>query len=212
MIKRVIFDLDDTLIKWDDSYYDTLNKTLNYYNIKYDSDIKKNLIKAVDDYESKYDYYNMQDMNNLMKEYTNIDLPDTFVYKWTLYLEDCVPSKADDELIDILEYLNNKYELVVLTNWFLDEQVNRLKKCDILKYFKEVIATEEIKNKPNKEAYIKACGFNKVEECVMIGDSLNKDITPALENGLDAILYDYKDKYNTNTKKVKKLSDLKKYL
>ena len=212
MIKKVIFDLDNTLIMWDDKYYDTLDETLKYYNIAYNSDIKAKLIKAVDGYENRYDIYNMEYMKLLMEEYSNIKLPDDFVYMWTLYLEKCVPNELDPELVEILEYLNNKYELTVLTNWFLMEQVNRLKNYGILKYFKEVVGTEKIKNKPNKEAYIKAAIPYKMEECVMIGDSIKKDVEGAIEYGMDAILYDYNDEYTGDLKKVKKLIELKKYL
>ena len=212
MIKKVIFDVDNTLIMWKDEYYDTLDETLNYFNIKYDDNIKSNLIKAVDDYESKYDIYNMEYMKDLMEEYSNIKLPNDFVYRWTINLEKCVPDKIDPELIEILEYLSNKYELSVLTNWFLDEQVNRLKNYGIYKYFKEVLGTEKIKNKPNKEAYIESSKPYKLEECIMIGDSLNKDVESALIYGMDAILYDYKNEYKGKVKKVTKLIDLKNYL
>lgn len=212
MIKRIIFDLDNTLIMWDDKYYNTLDETLNYFNMKYNDDIKSNLIKAVDDYENKYDIFNMEYMKQLMEEYSKIKLPHDFILKWTINLEKCIPDKIDKELIEILEYLNNKYELIVLTNWFQLEQINRLKNYGILKYFKEVIGTEKIKNKPNKEAYIKASNPYQLNECVMIGDSLKKDVEPAIEYGMDAILYDYKDEYKGNIKKVKKLIDLKNYL
>ena len=212
MIKRVIFDLDNTLIMWKDNYYDTLNQTLDYYKIDYNKDIISKLIEAVDTYEEHYDVYNMEFMKNHMEEYSKIDLPTDFVHRWTLYLEKCIPEKEDTDLINILEYLSKKYELTVLTNWFLDEQVNRLKNYGIFKYFKEVIATEEIKNKPNEEAYIKACNPYKMSECVMIGDSLKKDVECAIKYGMDAILYDYKDEYHGNLKKVKTLIELKKYL
>ena len=210
MIKRVIFDIDNTLIMWDDKYYDTFDELLKYYNIK--DNIKADLIRAVDDYENKYDIYNMKYMKNLMEEYTNIKLPNYFVLKWTILLEDCIPNNIDKELIEILEYLSNKYELIALTNWFLDEQVSRLKNYGILKYFKEVIATEKIKNKPNKEAYIESAKPYKLEECIMIGDSITKDVEEPIKYGMDAILYDYKDEYKGNLKKVKKLIDLKNYL
>lgn len=212
MIKRVIFDLDNTLIMWDDKYYDTLDETLKYFNIKYDDNIKVNLIKAVDDYENRYDIFKMEYMKELMEEYSKLKLPNEFVLRWTINLEKCIPDKVDPELIEILEYLSKKYELTVLTNWFESEQVNRLQNYGILKYFKEVLGTEKIKNKPNKEAYIKSAKPYNVSECIMIGDSLKKDVEGAIENGMDAILYDYKDEYKGNQKKVKKLIDLKNYL
>jgi len=114
MIKRLVFDLDNTLIMWNSEFYKTLDETLNYFNISYDDNVKNNLIKAVDNYESVYNIFKYEYMNDLMKEYSNIDLPNNFVKKWTIYLENAVPLKQDLELIDTLEYLSNKYELIIL--------------------------------------------------------------------------------------------------
>ena len=44
----------------------------------------------------------------------------------------------NNEVKNTLKYLSNKYELVVLTNWFTDCQQKRLEKAGILKYFKKV--------------------------------------------------------------------------
>lgn len=101
---------------------------------------------------------------------------------------------------------------MVLTNWFTKSQKERLKNYEILKYFKEVIGTDLVKNKPNEESFIRACGTYKPEECVMIGDSLEKDVNGALNCGLGAILFDYKNIYDGEIQKVKKISDLKNML
>jgi len=212
MIRRIIFDLDNTLMVWDNDYYVTLDQTFKYFNISYDENIKNSLIDAVNDYEDKYDIFKYEYMYELMRQYSNIDLPNNFVEKWIDYLGNAVPCEKDLELIDTLEYLSNKYELVVLTNWFTKSQKERLKNYEILKYFKEVIGTDLVKNKPNKESYIKAYGPYKPFECIMIGDSLEKDVNGALNCGLNAILFDYKDKYDGEIQKVKKISDLKNIL
>lgn len=209
MIKRIVFDLDNTLIMWKDEYYNTLSETLNYFNISYNENIKNKLIKAVDDYESLYNTFDYKSMNDLMEQYSNIDLPYNFVEQWTKYLEYAVPIEKDEELIETLEYLSDKYELVVLTNWFTKQQRNRLKNYGILKYFKDVIGTDIIKNKPNKDAYIKACGLYSLNECIMVGDSLENDVKGALNIGMQAILFDYKNTCKGNYKIINKISDLK---
>lgn len=212
MIKRLIFDLDNTLMVWDNDYYITLDETLNYFNIIYDDNIKNKLINAVNAYEYKYDIFNYEYMNDLMKQYSNIELPNNFVEKWIDYLGKAIPLEKDLELIDTLEYLSGKYELVVLTNWFTKSQIERLKNYGILKYFKEVIGTDLVKNKPNKEAFIKSCGLHNLNECVVIGDSLNNDINGALILGIRAILYDYKNVYNGKIEKIKNINELKNIL
>lgn len=211
-IKRIVFDVDDTLIMWNNDYYVTLNQTLEHFNIDYNEEIKKNLIRAVDNYDSIENMFNFKTMNDLMKEYTNINLPDNFVEVWTKYLENAVPEKENIELMDTLEYLSNKYELVVLTNWFTHQQAMRLENHGILKYFKEVIGTDTVKNKPYEESYLKACGDNKPSECIMIGDSITKDYEGAINVGMQAILFDGKNKYTGNNKNIKKISELKNIL
>lgn len=212
MIKKLIFDLDNTLIMWNDEYYISLDKTFNYFNISYDENIKKSLMNAINDYENKYYIYNMSTMNDLMKQYSNIDLPHNFVEKWTEYLEMAIPNEIDLELIDTLDYLSNKYELVVLTNWFTKQQRERLKNYGILKYFTTVIGTDNIRNKPNKDAFIKACGLCNPNECIMIGDSIEKDIKGALNYGMRAILCDYKNAYDGEFEKINKFNELKNIL
>ena len=105
MVKRIIFDLDNTLIMWEDSYYNTLNQTLDYYKIAYSEEIISKLIKAVDTYEDYYDVYNMKFMKDHMEKCSNIVLPTDFVYKWTLYLEKCIPDKDLDEFRKCKEYI-----------------------------------------------------------------------------------------------------------
>lgn len=212
MIKRIIFDLDDTLIMWRDEYYNSLDSTLKYFNIKYDKALKEKLIDAVRDYEIFYSTYKKDYMKEIMEKYANTPLPEDFIDMWIFYLKTCVPTKIDDNLISVLEYLNKKYELVVLTNWFTEQQRERLKNYKIESYFKEVIGTDFILNKPNKEAFIRACTPYNLSECLMIGDSLSKDINGALNAGLDAILFDFKNEYKGNLKKITKIEELKNIL
>ena len=46
--------------------------------------------------------------------------------------------------------------------------------------------------KPNQKAYLDACGGNKVEECIMIGDDLYLDIKRAKQEGLSTIFINTK--------------------
>lgn len=210
MLKKIVFDLDNTLIMWKDEYYSTLNKTLEYYGINYNDETINSLKKAVDNYEESYEYYKTKDMINIMEKYSNLKLPNTFVNTWMKYLEKCVPEE-DEKLNEILKYLSKKYELVVLTNWFEDEQIKRLENINVLKYFEKVIGTENIKNKPNEEAYIEACKPYKCEECMMIGDSLKTDIEGAKKVKMKYLLYDYNNKYDIENR-ITNLEDLKNIL
>ena len=183
MIKRLIFDIDNTLIMWKDEYYDySLSNTFKELGISFDKSIIKHFDEAVDSYEDFYDTYDKENFIKHLNNNLSIDLPNNFVDVWMKYLSDCYeePSK---EYIDTLEYLSNKYELVILSNWFRESQENRLKNMGIDKYFK-----------PYKEAYMEAIKPYNIDECIMIGDSKEKDIKGAESIGMKAILIDDKTK------------------
>ncbi len=194
MIKRLIFDVDNTLIPWEDKYWYSLNETLIYFEIEPKKELVNKLIEAVDNYESEYNTYNLKTMKDIMEKYSGIKLPNNFVYRWTIFLRKCTPDTFDYKLIDTLEYLKSKYDLVVLTNWFTTQQSIRLKRYGILKYFTKVYGTDNMLNKPNKETFIESCLPYKPEECIFIGDTYDVDINGAIDAGLKAIYLTKNDK------------------
>lgn len=200
MIKRLIFDLDNTIITWENTYYEfavkNVCKDLNLTNY---SEILNIVITSIDNYEKNYEYFSIDNMVTLLNKNANIsnflqiNFDKVFVKKLIYYFTFCIPSKADPSVLETLEYLNKKYDLVILTNWFEEPQITRLKKLNILKYFSKVYGTEKIKNKPNKEAFKTAIGTFKTNECIMIGDNINTDITGALNCNINAIFYNRKN-------------------
>ena len=209
MIKRLIFDVDNTLIPWKNEYWYTLNETLIYFEIEPKEELVKKLKKAVDNYELEYNTYSMKTMKEIMEKYSGIKLPSNFVYRWTLFLRKCVPDKYDTKLIDTLEYLKDKYDLVVLTNWFTVQQSKRLKRYGIMKYFTKVYGTDNMLNKPSKESFLEACKPYKTDECIFIGDSYEIDIKGAIDVGLKAIYLTDKKEQEDNYMIVNSLYELK---
>lgn len=207
MIKKLIFDLDNTLIIWKDEYLEALKKTIKKYNINEDADYVNSLIDNYEDYYDKYDKEKMlEHINNNIKEKINMDFINDFL------IEIGYMSEPNEEVIDTLEYLSKKYELVVLTNWFKIPQTNRLKTAMIDKYFKEIFGGEDY-IKPNKEAFLTAAGNTKLEECIMIGDSYNIDVMGAYNTGIKPIFMNPKHKENKNKfQEIEKISDLKNIL
>lgn len=212
MIKRLIFDVDDTLIPWEDKYWYTLNETLIYFDIQPKEELVQKLKEAVDSYESKYNTYNMKSMKEYMEKIAGIKLPNNFVYKWSIFLRKCTPDEFDIKLIDTLDYLKNKYDLVVLTNWFTAQQIKRLKRFGILNHFIRVIGTDNILNKPNKEAFLEACKPCDPEECIFIGDSYDVDIKGAINAGLKGIYLNKNNEQKENCITIDSLYKLKEIL
>lgn len=186
MIKRLIFDVDDTLIAWKEEYWNTLKEVFEKLNIEYSEELQNKIIMAVDTYEDKYDYYEKQKMLEHINAVANIKFDMNFLNTVLESFGNCVPKK-NEKLVDVLEYLSRKYNLVILTNWFEDAQGLRLESFGIKKFFKKIFASENFKVKPNKESFITAMENDALEECIMIGDSFKKDIQGAINVGMKAI-------------------------
>lgn len=192
MIKRVIFDIDDTLIPW--KYSKEVDNVLNDLGIKHTEEDTHNIIKALEEYENEYYMFDKKLMIQYINKYTKKQYPETFIYTIIDRWAECVPSEIDSSIQDTLKYLNKKYEIVALTDWFVEPQSKRLEKVGILKYFSNIYGAEKTKRKPFKDAFTQAIKTNKLEECIMIGNSIERDIKGALNAGLQAIWYNPNNK------------------
>ena len=201
MIKRVIFDMDNTLMPWKKEYDNEIGIVLKELGIEYTEEENKKIRKALIEYENNYYTFNTKLMIDFINKYTKKNYPEELIEKLMNKWSKCAPEKLPESTIKVLEYVKSKYEVVVLTDWYKDQQVKRLEKAKILKYFQEVYGAENTKRKPFKEAFLQAIGENKPEECIVIGDDFQRDIEGALKAGLQAIYYT-----PNNTEQSKKIS------
>ena len=209
MIKKILFDLDFTLMDWEDEYIFAITNAINKLNLDYSEEKIKELDYVLTTYEKEHSIYDKEKFCNFLNERCKVNLPLEFV---DILLEEqtkCYRKFTESE-IETLEYLSNKYELYVLTNWYTYTQRKRLENAGILKYFKKVSGGDERELKPSLKAF--DIVDNK-EECVMIGDSIKHDIEPALKLGMQAILITKKNvKKDLRYKQIRKLEDLKEML
>lgn len=183
MIKRIMFDLDNTLIPCLDDNYSATKEVFDYFNIPFNEDKYVLFKSAMLNYEKHHKRFNKEDMSRYFKNILNKKIPNTFVNIWIEYLSKMVPDK-DEKLIELLKYLSSKYSLVVVSNWFRDQQVKKMKLYGIYEYFDEVITCEEYNKKPSREIFNKACeGYDK-SEVIMVGDTFKTDIKGAMDFGL----------------------------
>ncbi len=189
MIKRLIFDVDGTLIRGV-NFAHHIEETLEKFNINSEENVQ-GFIKGIGTYEQIYNNYNVADYAKHMGMMLKTNLPQNFVPTFFESLKNCIPAD-NSEIQQTIQNLSKKYELVLLTNYFAESQMNRLNNMGIGKYFKECYGEKLIK--PNMGAYLNACGNNKPHECIMIGDDKNLDIMGAKKAGLNTIF--------VNTKKV----------
>ena len=207
-IKRIIFDLDRTLLF--SSFFDKEEEFYKKTIPGIDEWFIKNMQKILDKYESIYAVYNYNLLLSHLNKYSNIELKMDFINIWEKEIKNS-DVKIEEETIEILEYLKAKYELVILTNWFEETQIIRMKKAGLYNYFKEVHAGEKCM-KPSIESYIKACSQYNPKECIMIGDNLLNDVEGALKAGLNAIHYTHGKEETHKYQKIKKLKELEKIL
>lgn len=93
---------------------------------------------------------------------------------------------------EILEYLQEKYRLHIITNGFEEIQGIKLKACRIDHYFEHIITSERAGfKKPQEGIFRYACKLSKASpfESVMIGDDFEIDARGAERFGMKGIHY-----------------------
>lgn len=211
MIKKIIFDVDDTLIMNERSAIEDYQKVFEKYGETSDQNKALELYKCIGEYELNTSSYQKDTLLEFINNYFNRNYPITFIDD----IIDTVSSwyhKASPELVDVLEYLNEKYDLYILTNWFIESQIKRLEQAGIKKYFKEFVGSSEfVKPDPRAfEYFFKDCNPS---ECVMIGDRVDIDIDTPNNLGMKTILYDVKNKYpEIKCVKIKSWNEIKNIL
>jgi len=209
MIKKVIFDLDFTLMDWKDEYIFAITNAVNKLNLGYSKEKIKELDDVLVTYEDVYPMYERKKFCDYLNKKCNTNLPYEFYDILAEEQTKCYRKFTESE-IDTLEYLSSKYELLVLSNWFTYTQIKRLENAGILKYFSKVSGGDERELKPSLKAFDIV---DKKEKCVMIGDSLKNDIFPAIELGMQAILITKKNvKKDLRYRQIRKIEDLKEML
>ncbi len=94
----------------------------------------------------------------------------------------------------VLEYLQSKYKLHIITNGFAEVQDRKLKNTGLSRFFNVVMNSETAGvKKPHPLIFEKSLALAgvKKENALMIGDSLEADVMGALNFGIKAICYNY---------------------
>lgn len=190
MIKRLIFDVITGV-----NFVESVRQTLKKLDVYSEENVQL-FLKGISTYEQQHDKYDVAVYTEHMGKAMNTTLPNIFVPVFFEELKSVIPPR-NELLIDKIHSLSQEYELALLTNYFSESQINRLNAMGIGQYFKECHGEKCIK--PNKSAYISACGNRNPNECVMIGDDIYLDIERAQQEGLNTIFVNTKG-IQTNAK------------
>ena len=224
-IKHIFFDLDHTLWDFDKNSALTFDKifkinqvhldvakflsiyepvNLNYWKLYRNSEIDQDQLR----------YGRLKDTFDAM----DIEVEDSLIH---LLSEDYITylttfNHLFEDTLEILEYLQPKYRLHIITNGFEEAQQKKIAGSNITHYFKTVTNAEMAGvKKPNPLIFQYALKLANAtpEESLMIGDNYEADILGALEVGYDAIFFNYRnDDSEAHIKQVTQLSELKQYL
>lgn len=184
------------------SHYEVIN--LNYWKLYREEKIKKSALR----FGRLYDTFLA--VNFVVEKELIHKLSEDYITYLTSY------NHLFDNTVYILEYLNAKYNLHIITNGFSEVQHGKLSKSNINHYFKTVTNSEIAGvKKPNPEIFNYALQLagTKVNQSIMIGDNYEADILGAINVGMDAIFFDMRnDNIFSDVKKIDNLMHLKKYL
>ena len=204
--KRFIFDIDGTLLVPD----------WNYEKLYFSSALDKSdfqvfypqIPKLLKEYEEKFPRYDVIELSRFLTMKSGVLITPEIIIGWNKALGETSPVIIDG-VIESLDYLKNKgNSLVVLTNWFLEPQISRLKSSGLNSYF-DFVYGGELGIKPSPEIYKIACGEFDIDSSIMIGDSLDFDVYGPGRIGMDAIFYNPKNK-DYDKAKVKSIGSMKK--
>ena len=224
-ISHIFFDLDHTLWDFDKNSALTFKKIFEINNIKVDLD---DFLEIYVPINSQYwKLYREEKINKETLRYGRLN--DAFKLLNIKVKSSMINKLSDDYItflntfnhlfegtIEILEYLNPKYNLHIITNGFKEVQQGKLNNSDIDKYFQTVTNSEMVGvKKPNQKIFKHALNKAKANKgnSIMIGDNYEADILGALNFGMDAICFNYHNEtLGKDVKHVDNLLELKEYL
>lgn len=221
-IKHIFFDLDHTL--WDFEKNSALSFQAIFQEYRFPFNVDEFLINYV---PINLKYWKLYRYDKITKEELRYQrLKEAF---------DSVRFSASDEVIlqvaelyisklgeqkhlfqgslEVLNYLQPKYKLHIITNGFQEVQHKKMYHSGILNYFTTTTTSEDVMlKKPHPQVFLHALQKAEAQanESIMIGDSLEADIFGALEVGMDAIYFGNDASFEG--KRIEQLIELKKLL
>lgn len=194
----LLFDADGTLFDYDRAESAALRQVFRLIGAAFDPGyltayrrINRALWEAVEKGELAPGFVKVRRFELLLQTIGVAHSPAAFSDSYLKCLAECSELVAD--AAEVLQGLQGKYRMAILTNGLQVVQRRRLARSVIHQHIGEVIISEEIGfSKPAKEffdAALARLGHPSRREVLMIGDGWNSDILGAIQSGLDACWY-----------------------
>lgn len=202
--QHLFFDLDHTLWDFDKNAEETLHQLFKDYKLM---DLG---INSADAFIENYTRNN----HRLWAEYHTgkISKDDLRIQRFRITFTEmgvepnAIPENFEEDYVRIcptktnlfpgvhetLAYLQPKYILHLITNGFKESTEVKIKNSNISHYFSEIIISEDVgHNKPSPLIFDHAVkrANTQIKDSLMIGDSLEADMTGAINVGMDCCFF-----------------------
>ena len=204
MLKVVMFDIDNTLLSFDEYVKESMRNGFEKFEIGTYKDemfetfteVNTGLWHTLEKGEINFEQLKKSRWNMIF-ERLGISADGVVFEK---YFRECLFESAIpiDGAIELLDYLRGKYTLCVASNGPYLQQMNRLKICGMLPYFSDFFISEEIGSQKPSASFFNTCidrlnskSKEKILPCdiMIIGDSLSSDMAGGIQIGMQTCFY-----------------------
>lgn len=204
MLKAILFDIDNTLLSFDEYVKDSMRCGFEKFNIGTYQEQMFSVFKEINTglweriETGEISFAELQKKRwNMIFERLGISADGVAFERYfrERLFESAIPERG---AMDLLKYLHGKYILCVASNGPYLQQVNRLRISGMLPYFSDLFISEEIGSSKPSEAFFHACinrlnskKEQKLEPCeiMIIGDSLSSDMAGGIQFGMQTCFY-----------------------
>ncbi len=203
MIKAIFIDIDGTLLDFEACVEESMRCGLLENGIEYKPEMLETFHKINDGFWRDLEKGKISFEELLERRWAtvfdalgiNLNGPKFETYFRKRLHESAIPMEGSFEM---LEYLSGKYRLFAASNGPHEQQIERLRKADMLRFFEEVFTSGKIGAEKPSADFFTYCfdktGDIKPEESVMLGDSLTSDMKGGNGFGMKTIWLNLKGK------------------
>ena len=220
MIKAVFIDIDGTLLDFEACVEESMRLGLIERGVEYKPEMLETFHSINDVFWRELEQGKITFAELLERRWATvfealeIDLngPEFETYFRNRLHESAIPMEGSYKT---LEYLSGKYRLFAASNGPHEQQVERLRKADMLRYFEDVFTSGKIGAEKPSADFFRYC-FGKIEdikpeESAMLGDSLTSDMKGGNAFGMKTIWLNLNGKEKTEwvDHEIKSLDEIK---
>lgn len=204
MIKAVLFDIDNTLLSFDEYVKESMKNGFEKFGIATYNDemfaaftqVNSKLWRLIEKGEMTFEELLKTRWNKIF-EHLGISADGVAFEKYfrERLFDSAIPENG---AMDLLKYLHGKYILCVASNGPYQQQKNRLKVGGMLPYFSDLFISEEIGSSKPAKSFFATC-FERLNskleqkiqpnEIIIIGDSLTSDMAGGIRFGMQTCFY-----------------------